>query len=199
MKAAKPKASPKRRRTTKEETRDALIASGMELFAKRGIDGPSLDDICAHAGLTRGAFYVHFADRDAFLVAVMQHVLGGFVGSLTGLDAPDLKGALRTFIRAVGTPALHPAKRASGAIRFHQVMEACRRSPSIGEGYRRLLLLGRDAVAALVARDQSVRKASARGIADLSVVFALGVAALLELEVPIDLADLERTMLELVA
>ena len=46
----------------------------MALFAKHGLDGPSLDDICAHAGFTRGAFYVHFEDRDDFLVAVMDRV-----------------------------------------------------------------------------------------------------------------------------
>jgi len=43
------------------------------------LDTPSLDDICDRAGFTRGAFYVHFADREALLVAVMDHVGESFV------------------------------------------------------------------------------------------------------------------------
>ncbi|MGH7328029.1 MAG: TetR family transcriptional regulator, partial [Polyangiaceae bacterium] len=67
----------KTRDATKIETRDALIAAGAMEFAEKGVDGPSLDGICARAGFTRGAFYVHFRDRDDLLVAVVDRVLVG--------------------------------------------------------------------------------------------------------------------------
>ncbi len=54
---------PVSRDETKQRTRDALIQAGLELFTEQGLDVPSLDAICDRAGFTRGAFYVHFADR----------------------------------------------------------------------------------------------------------------------------------------
>ena len=48
----------------KQETREALLQAAMAEFAEKGLDLPSLDAICARAGFTRGAFYVHFRDRE---------------------------------------------------------------------------------------------------------------------------------------
>src|SRR4249919_2412241 len=84
----------KSRDDAKRETREALIAAGVAAFAEEGIDAPSLDSICARAGYTRGAFYVHFKDRDDFLIAVMERAIGGFLDALTpsGEAGRDLGG-----------------------------------------------------------------------------------------------------------
>jgi len=80
---AKPaRKAPKTRAEKKQRTRAALIAAGLAEISEHGLEA-SLDAICARAGLTRGAFYVHFADREAFLIAFMNEVLGRFVASLT--------------------------------------------------------------------------------------------------------------------
>jgi TetR/AcrR family transcriptional repressor of nem operon len=196
---------PKSRAEAKQATRVALLDAGIREISAHGLDA-SLDAICARAKLTRGAFYVHFADREAFLVAVMEHVLGGFVQSLAGAaQAPrDLATAVRTFFAAAGTPVLHPAGRAqAGGLRFHHVMEACRRSPAIGEAYRRIVKVGREQIAALIARDQAARSTradvAAGSLADMFVIAALGTAALLELELPIDHERLGATLLSLVS
>src|SRR5215813_11962618 len=91
----------------KQETRDALIAAGLAAFAEHGLDVPSLDAICARAGFTRGAFYVHFKDRDDFVVAVMEHVLGGFLDAViaTGDDAHDLEHTVERFAEAIAMAA----------------------------------------------------------------------------------------------
>jgi TetR/AcrR family transcriptional regulator, transcriptional repressor for nem operon len=69
----------KSRDLAKQETRLALIQAGMTAFSEEGIDLPSLDAICARAGFTRGAFYVHFKDREDFFAAVVDQVLQDFV------------------------------------------------------------------------------------------------------------------------
>src|SRR4051812_40727719 len=66
--------APRTREETKQRTREALVEAGIALFAEQGLDGPSLDAICERAGFTRGAFYVHFRDRDELLQAVMERV-----------------------------------------------------------------------------------------------------------------------------
>jgi TetR/AcrR family transcriptional regulator, transcriptional repressor for nem operon len=69
----------KTRDLAKQETRLALIQAGMIAFSEEGVDLPSLDAICARAGFTRGAFYVHFKDREDFFAAVIDKVLQDFV------------------------------------------------------------------------------------------------------------------------
>src|SRR5262245_26714278 len=72
-------AVPKSRDLAKQETREALIQAGMDAFSEEGVDLPSLDAICARAGFTRGAFYVHFKDREDFFDAVVEKALQDFV------------------------------------------------------------------------------------------------------------------------
>src|SRR5580765_489599 len=88
---AQPRKAPsKSRETAKQETREALIRAGMDLFGEQGLDTPSLDAICERAGFTRGAFYVHFRDRDDFLEAVMQETGASFLDAVLGTgDAGD--------------------------------------------------------------------------------------------------------------
>ena len=47
-------------------------------MAEKGIEAASLNAICDRAGFTRGAFYVHFRDRDELVAAVVERVLGDF-------------------------------------------------------------------------------------------------------------------------
>ena len=63
----------------RKSTRQALLAGRAAELIEHGLDAPSLDAICARAGFTRGAFYVHFKDRDDFLVAVTDWALSGIV------------------------------------------------------------------------------------------------------------------------
>ncbi|SOY49911.1 TetR/AcrR family transcriptional regulator [Cupriavidus taiwanensis] len=63
-------------RTNRERTvatRQALTDAARALFVSRGYADTSTPDVCAAAGITRGALYHHFADkRDLF-----RHVLAG--------------------------------------------------------------------------------------------------------------------------
>ncbi len=49
----------------KAKTRAKIVASARGLFNRRGFDQVTIDEIMANAGLTRGAFYHHFASKDA--------------------------------------------------------------------------------------------------------------------------------------
>ena len=62
------------RGTTKRRpaTVAALLDAAWELFAERGFAATSIPDICAAAGLTKGAFYSNFADKDALFLALFD-------------------------------------------------------------------------------------------------------------------------------
>ncbi len=50
----------------------ALLDAAMELFAEQGYGATSIPDICTQAGLTKGAFYSNFANKDALFLALLD-------------------------------------------------------------------------------------------------------------------------------
>lgn len=56
----------------KAETRALLVAAGLELFAERGFDIATLDEVALAAGFTKGAIYRHFPSKGAFLLALFE-------------------------------------------------------------------------------------------------------------------------------
>jgi AcrR family transcriptional regulator len=53
-------------------TVSALLDAAMELFAEQGYGATSIPDICLRAGLTKGAFYSNFANKDALFLALLD-------------------------------------------------------------------------------------------------------------------------------
>ena len=55
-------------------TRQKLIESAPAVFARQGIDGASINDLCAAAGFSRGAFYSNFETKAELAIAVFGHL-----------------------------------------------------------------------------------------------------------------------------
>ncbi|MFI9384333.1 TetR/AcrR family transcriptional regulator [Kutzneria sp. NPDC052558] len=55
-------------------TRSALTAAARELFASRGYAAVSTDEIVRAAGVTRGALYHHYADKQALFEDVFEQL-----------------------------------------------------------------------------------------------------------------------------
>jgi AcrR family transcriptional regulator len=51
-------------------TYDALLDAGIAVAEREGLAGLSVNRVVAEAGVAKGTFYVHFADRDAFVDAL---------------------------------------------------------------------------------------------------------------------------------
>lgn len=67
--AASPDLSPRAART-----RAALIAAGFDLLVDRPIDAIPIDEVVARAGVAKGSFFNHFADKAAFAAAISREV-----------------------------------------------------------------------------------------------------------------------------
>lgn len=193
-----------------EATRAALLEAAESLFAKEGLD-VSLDAICERAGFTRGAFYVHFADRDALLVAVMEVVGARFLSQMfaalethtsdeSSIGGGALASAASRFVNAVegGTyPLMGP-----GHIQFHQLLDACARSSKVRAQYRGLVEASIEHVASLAMLDRRSGilrpelEPSALGKTMLATI--IGAQTMVELGVPIDAASLAKTMVDAV-
>ena len=55
-----------------EETRSRIMDSAVDLFSDRGFGAASVDDICAEAGISKGAFYHHFESKQALFLALLD-------------------------------------------------------------------------------------------------------------------------------
>lgn len=103
------------RRTAEETaaTRAALVDAALITFARDGIDGATLAGIAGAAGLTRGALYHHFPDKDALLAAVLGEMWDVVAGPVwTELDAPGTPLARRLEAFAIAwLAALHGDRR----------------------------------------------------------------------------------------
>lgn len=188
------------REQAKHASREALLAAGIAEFAERGIDLPSLDDICARAGYTRGAFYVHFADRDDFLVAVMERTTGGFLDLLTrGSTVPELTATIAAFATAVAGGASPLGGR--GEVRLAQVLQAASRSAPVRERFLGILGRARERLtesAARGQRDGTLRDGvPAEAIGSLLVTLVLGTQALVELGEGLDVSRDARAAADL--
>ncbi len=198
------------REVAKEETREALLLAGLAEFAERGLDAPSLDTICARAGYTRGAFYVHFRDREEFVVAAMERVLGPFLDAVVarGEEAHDLARTIERFVSTLGAMAqlvsTHgPAGFPSKTLPLHRLLDACERSPRLAERFIRIVREAMARVEKSTRRGQGAREV--RGDVDpeqlgaVLVSLALGAIVALELGIALDLESAGKTVLALVA
>lgn len=62
------------RERRRQQTRDVLIAAATEVFARRGFEGASLEEIAETAGFTRGAIYKNFAGKEELFFAVTDRL-----------------------------------------------------------------------------------------------------------------------------
>lgn len=89
------------------ETRSAILAAGMRVFAERGYAAATLAEIGARAEVTRGAVYHHFSDKAALFVAAVSerwNVIGTRVWAPLAEPGPvrdRLRACLVAYFRAM--------------------------------------------------------------------------------------------------
>ena len=62
------------KRAQGDATRLALVTAGRELFGERGYAATSIDEVASRSGVTKGAFYHHFAGKADLFQEVYEQV-----------------------------------------------------------------------------------------------------------------------------
>jgi len=115
-----------------EETRAHILDAAGELFAERGYDATSVADICAQAGVTKGAFYHHFASKQAVFLELRDRWLAPLEAQLTlardpGETLPQLLQQVADLARAMFAEAGEDQRQQV----FLELLSAARQDPTI--------------------------------------------------------------------
>lgn len=188
------------RDAAKQETREALLRAATDLFRSEGLDA-SLDAVCARAGFTRGAFYVHFRDRDELLSAAIERILTTLIDTLFGPPGSEdeFPVLVQRFLATVAS-GHYPISR-DGSLRPYQLLDACARSDAVRAQYLRLISTGEERLTVAIRRAQA--RAEVRDdveailVAKLLMGMVLGMQTMLDLQVPLDLPALARLAMQL--
>nr|WP_233552781.1 TetR/AcrR family transcriptional regulator [Jiangella rhizosphaerae] len=70
--ATRPRATPSRVRMTGKQRREQLLDVGRALFAERGYDGTSIEEISARAGVSKPVVYEHFGGKEGLYAVVVD-------------------------------------------------------------------------------------------------------------------------------
>lgn len=76
-----------------EETRAHILMAAQQLFSKNGYDAAGVAEICAQAGVSKGAFYHHFTSKHALFLQLLENWLA------------ELEPRLAEFTRSSGSAA----------------------------------------------------------------------------------------------
>jgi AcrR family transcriptional regulator len=68
-----------------EETRMRILNAATRRFSSAGYNAASVDDICAEAGVSKGAFYHHFPTKQALFLSLLEEWLAVLDTQLTPL------------------------------------------------------------------------------------------------------------------
>lgn len=96
--------------------RDQFLDAAREIARERGFRGITVDEVCAGAGLSKGAFYVHFDSKQALLTAILEAEVAEVEALLVRLaDAessyPDrIREFLRTMVERGSDPSEAPLR-----------------------------------------------------------------------------------------
>jgi TetR/AcrR family transcriptional regulator, repressor for uid operon len=88
---------------TKAQRRRQLLDAAWTCVATRGFQALTVDDVCAEAGVSKGAFYLYFDQKRDLLMALLEDDASEVDEVLDALGRSGLSGGerLRRFVRAM--------------------------------------------------------------------------------------------------
>ena len=123
----------------KAKAREAIVQAGARALRTNGFNGIGVDGLAASAGVTSGAFYSNFANKEALLEQVIATCLGEpFIDSESGSLA-ERQQRLKEWL-AMYISADHRADPASGCVMPTLSADVARSNPQIRATYERRML-----------------------------------------------------------
>jgi TetR/AcrR family transcriptional regulator, transcriptional repressor for nem operon len=123
----------------KARAKEAILQAGARALRTNGFNGIGVDGLAASAGVTSGAFYSNFSNKEALLEQVIETCVGEpFIDSESGSLA-ERQDRLREWL-AMYISAEHRADPASGCVMPTLSADVARSNPQIRATYKRKML-----------------------------------------------------------
>ena len=120
----------------KAKAKEAILRAGAKALRTNGFNGIGVDGLAASAGVTSGAFYANFSNKEALLEQVIAACLGEpYIGSDSGSLA-ERQDRLREWL-AMYISAEHRADPASGCVMPTLSADVGRANPKVRAAYGR--------------------------------------------------------------
>jgi TetR/AcrR family transcriptional regulator, transcriptional repressor for nem operon len=188
------------RAEAKRLTRETLVHAGLEEIIDHGVD-VGLDAICARAGYTRGAFYVHFKNREEFLLAIAENVLQAILDAGVSAGAEGgVASSIERFARALEAN-VWPLLPKIGVATVRMV-DAIDRWPTIRLTFDRFLTIAIERLTHIAEREQAAGRirsdVGARDLATLLVTMAMGTIMMMNTGVRMERGKRRTLLLEMI-
>jgi AcrR family transcriptional regulator len=83
------------RKIDSDTRREQILKAATAVFARKGFDGASMDDIVKASGLSKGGLYWHFDSKDDLIAAILAQFFDREMAGLQSLVALDLPASER--------------------------------------------------------------------------------------------------------
>jgi AcrR family transcriptional regulator len=156
---------PKRETRTEKQarTRAELIATAASVFAQRGYEGASVEEIAEQAGYSHGAVYSNFAGKsDLFLAVFEQYMAGRAQELLVTQEGIEDAAPLETRARALADQWMERLAEDRESFLLHlEFLAASRREPELAKRFGNRSAALRETIAAFIAHHQEVEGVAA--------------------------------------
>lgn len=153
----------------KARARDALLRAGARTLKTRGFNGVGVDGLAAAAGMTSGAFYSNFPNKEALLEAVIDAGLGEpLLTDTNSTTRAQGRARLISFVNDY-LSADHSIDPAEGCVMPTLSADVSRAEPPVKDAYQRKMTALVDRIAELLDGDEADRQRRAWSIVALLV------------------------------
>jgi len=92
---------PRAGRPLPSQVRSRILDAALRIWAQKGVDGASLDEVAAAAGFTKGAVYSRFKNKDDLFFALLEERILERFETLLAVEVPVL-GTVTQQVEALG-------------------------------------------------------------------------------------------------
>ena len=129
------------------------MTAAIDCFARLGYQGTSIDRIARDAGVTKGAVYYHFRDKEELLFAAVKDRVGGFEKQILADVLPDER-ALATLRHVIEACFFHATVSNHRRFIITLMVEALDTNPRLTIEFRNILRRMRAFLTLVIRRGQ---------------------------------------------
>src|SRR5262245_50507473 len=146
-------ADPAPGREKRTPSRKQLMIAAIDCFARFGYQGTTIDRIARAAGVTKGAIYYHFRDKEELLFEAVRDRVQGFEGHVLEEVAPA-GDAIANLRRVIDACFFHATVSNHRRFIITLMVEALDTNPRLSVEFRSILRRMRAFLAGIVRRGQ---------------------------------------------